>query len=139
MEIEDPSILVTWAKFFLIIPFIYLATVALPKLALLTIYLSIFIQKPLRMACWFVGAVVICNWFAATVAGLRACIPLNLLWNPTPGGHCFDLNSWFRWSSFANILSDVVMLILPIPLVLNLQVSKGLKLGLLVTFLLGSM
>jgi hypothetical protein len=45
----------------------------------------------------------------------------------------------FRYGSIPNIVTDVVMLILPMPLIWGLHVSTKVKIGLLVTFLLGSM
>lgn len=60
-ERADPTMVAVWAKFFLAIPLIYLAAVFFPKLALATLYLSIFTQKPFRYACWIIGVVVVCN------------------------------------------------------------------------------
>jgi hypothetical protein len=45
----------------------------------------------------------------------------------------------FRYGSIPNLVTDVVVLILPLPLVWGLHVSSKEKIGLLVTFLLGSM
>jgi hypothetical protein len=45
----------------------------------------------------------------------------------------------FRYGSIPNIVTDVMMLILPMPLIWSLHVSPKVKIGLLVTFLLGSM
>jgi hypothetical protein len=53
-------------------------------------------------------------------------------------GHCVNINAWFRYSRIVNIVSDVIMLILPIPHVIRLQSTMRLKVGLLITFLLGS-
>ncbi|KAK4693586.1 hypothetical protein P7C71_g3843, partial [Lecanoromycetidae sp. Uapishka_2] len=44
-----------------------------------------------------------------------------------------------RWPSLPNILSDVVMLILPMPTIWNLHLKPQLKIGLIITILAGSL
>lgn len=126
-----------WGHMIIIIPILYLAAVVPPKLVLLHLYLSIFVQKSFRLCCYGVAGVVLTNWFANTIAAFVSCQPLSFYW--TQEGHCFDINQFFRWGSIANIVTDLVMLILPMPSILRLQVSLRLRLGILVTFILGSL
>ncbi|KAI9930825.1 hypothetical protein ASPWEDRAFT_50950 [Aspergillus wentii DTO 134E9] len=133
----DPDMMITWGKFLIIIPIFYFSTVVPPKLVLLHLYLSIFTDNTLRKVCWATVAVVIANWIAVFITGFLACIPISYFW--TGVGHCIDTNSYLRWGGFANILTDVVMLILPMPVVWSLHTSTRLKIGILTTFLLGSM
>ncbi|KAH8706030.1 integral membrane protein [Talaromyces proteolyticus] len=133
----NPGMLNVWGHMIIIIPILYLAAVVPPKLVLLHLYLSIFTQKAFRRSCYGVAVVVLTNWFANTIAAFLSCQPLSFYW--TQEGHCFDVNQFFRWGSFANIVTDVVMLILPMPSILELQISLRLKLGILVTFILGSL
>ncbi|KAJ5644216.1 uncharacterized protein N7484_006723 [Penicillium longicatenatum] len=133
----DPTMMVTWGKFIIIIPIVYFSTVMPPKLAILHLYLSIFTNKKLRYICFATAAVVVGNWIAVTIAGGLACQPISYFW--TGEGNCIDINSYLRWGGFANILTDLVMLVLPIPVVWNLHASTRLKTGILITFLLGSL
>ncbi|KAF7595541.1 hypothetical protein BBP40_005576 [Aspergillus hancockii] len=133
----DPGMIVTWGKYIIIIPLIYFATVVPTKLTILHLYLSIFTQKPFRIICYIVGGIIIANWIATTIAGFLSCQPLSFFW--TQQGHCFNINAFFRWGGFANILTDVCMLVLPIPFVWQLHASTRLKLGISFTFMLGSL
>lgn len=136
----DPGKIVVWAKFVLIIPELYLAAATLPKLAILALYLRIFVTAPYRIACWTLAAILTANWIGTTVAGFLTCIPLRFLWDHTvPGGHCFNINAYFRWSSLTNVITDVIMLILPLPVIWKIQTSRNVKIGLSVTFATGSM
>ena len=138
--VSDPGKVTMWAKFALIIPMMYLPAVLFPKLAILAIYLRIFTKASHRITCWVLISVLIANYVGTTVAGFFICIPLEYLWNPTiPGGRCFNINAWFRWSSLANIVTDAVMLILPLPMIQKLHTSKKIKMGLYITFATGSM
>lgn len=133
----DPHMMVNWGKFIIIIPLFYFSTVVPPKLAILHLYLSIFTEKRLRNICYATGVVIVCNWVAVIIAGLLSCRPLSYFW--TGQGVCINIDAWLRWGGFANILTDVVMLILPMPVVWRLHASTRLKLGIFVTFLLGSL
>ena len=45
----------------------------------------------------------------------------------------------YRVIGFPNLLSDVVLLILPLPAIAKLHVDIGVKIGLFITFLSGSL
>lgn len=121
------------------IPLIYLAAVVFPKLAILAIYLRIFTRKPYRLMCWVLAGLLIANWIAVTITRLLIFRPLASLWNQSiVEGYCYNINAWSRWGSLVNILTDVVMLILPLPVIWGIQTSRNIKLALTVTFATGS-
>lgn len=137
----DPNMLIVGAKYSLVLPLSYFLSVVPSKLAILSLYLSIFsMQKVTRIICYGTAGIIVANWLGATIAELLSCKPLNYFWDKTlPDGHCFDINAWYRWSSLNNIITDVIMLVLPIPHILRLHMSTRLKLGVSTTFLLGSL
>ena len=113
--------------------------VAIPKLAILALYLRLFTLKPYRIAVYALAVIVLTTGIVCPVMSLNLCRPFEFNWDRTiPGGSCWDENAFYRWGSLPNILTDVVMLILPMPIVWNLHISKRLKLGLTITFLTGS-
>ena len=56
-----------------------------------------------------------------------------------PGGHCNNIEAHFIYASIPNIVTDVAMILLPIPVVWNLHVPRHVKLGLVMTFLVAGM
>ena len=135
----DPAKIILWAKFVLVIPLIYLAAAMFPKLAILAIYLRIFTKKSYRNTCWVVAVLLVANCIAFTVTGLLICRPIAFLWDHSIAkGHCYNINAWFRWGSVVNIITDVVMLVLPLPMIWKVQTSRKIKLGLTLTFATGS-
>lgn len=135
-----PGKLIIYAKFLMVIPLLYLAAVVFPKLAILAIYLRIFTQPRFRSACYVLITLLIANWIGTTVAGLLICRPLEYLWDRTiVDGHCLNINAYFRWASLVNIITDVAMLILPLPVIWELHTSRNIKIGLTITFATGSM
>lgn len=145
LTLTDPEKLVIGGKFLLVLSLLYLAAVVFPKLAILAIYLRIFVQPRFRTACYVLATLLIANWVGNTVAGLLMCKPLQYLWDQTitrdhtlTGGHCFHINVWMRWASLINIITDVAMLGLPLPVTWKLHTSRSVKIGLTITFATGS-
>ena len=140
LELTDPKKVVSWAKFLLAVEWIYLVAAILPKLAILSMYLRIFTTRSYRMSVYVLAAVLIMAFLAGGLTGLLGCRPLAFFWDPTiPGGHCININAFFRWISLPNILTDIAMLILPQPLIWTLQITRNQKIGLTLTFLTGSL
>ncbi|MCJ1465078.1 hypothetical protein MMC07_003694 [Pseudocyphellaria aurata] len=134
-----PSKLVAWAKFLFIGPMVHFPAVVFPKLSILVLYLRIFTEQTYRIACWAIAVFTIANCVGSMAAGCFICRPLQFLWDETiPGGHCFNVMAWYRWSSFMNILTDVAMLILPLPVIWKIQNTKKVKIGLTITFATGN-
>lgn len=72
--------------------------------------------------------------------GILICKPIKYNWDKTiPGGHCGDLNGIFRWTSLPNLITDIAMLILPLPMIWKLHTGLSQKIGLSPTFVTGSM
>jgi hypothetical protein len=67
------------------------------------------------------------------------CIPISGLWDPTVKAVCDPLgrDSQFYMASVGNIVTDVIILLLPIPVVWKLQLRKPQKVVLYVVFGLG--
>lgn len=139
LEATDPSKVVLWAKLILAAEWAYLAAVTLPKLSILSMYLRIFTTKPYRRSAYVLGAILIMTFLAGGLTGTLGCQPLAFFWDPTiPGGHCININAFFRWISLPNILTDLAMLVLPQPLIWTLHITRTQKIGLTLTFLTGS-
>ncbi|KAL9077050.1 MAG: hypothetical protein Q9161_000683 [Pseudevernia consocians] len=136
---KDPASLVRWAKVLIVTPAIYPVACALPKLAIIAIYLRIFPQKSFRIACYTVGATIIAVAIADVVAGITLCTPLRYLWDKSiVGGHCININAFYRYGPMPNIFTDLAMLLLPLPLIWRLHTSRSVKVGVTLTFLTGS-
>ena len=136
----DPSVLTVFAKLEVAFVFLYLVAVTLPKLVILSLYLRLFPQQGYRKASYALCAVLVASYLADTVAAALICRPLSALWNPNiVGSHCINQNAFFRWATFPNILTDICLLILPIPTVWNTKLSVKTKIGLTLTLGTGSM
>lgn len=86
-----------------------------------------------------VGAIVILWCFGVCLIGGVACIPLEKLWNPAIPGGCIDLAKFYYGLQIPNIVTDAVILALPMKHVWNLQVPRAQKIMLTGIFCLGAL
>ncbi|EDO04437.1 hypothetical protein SS1G_06920 [Sclerotinia sclerotiorum 1980 UF-70] len=87
------------------------------------------------------GVTGLSSFLALILCSLLQCAPLAYLWNKSghPGGHCFDTGAFWRYGSLPNLITDLAMLVLPLPCIWRLKLSQKDKVGLLFTFITGSM
>lgn len=91
-------------------------------------------QKTVRYLAIYVG----CGWLASEIAFFTACRPFEGYWGmPPPDAQCTTLQYYAIVQGCFNITSDLLMLCVPIPLVLNLKVALQQKIVLLLIFSLG--
>ncbi|KAJ5671037.1 hypothetical protein N7507_000164 [Penicillium longicatenatum] len=78
---------------------------------------------------WFVGALA---------SGLMVCEPLSKFWVHTTPGHCLPTITYFRAIAGTNLATDVLLLVLPIPIVWGLHRPTSERLALIAVFALGA-
>jgi len=129
----------TWAKLIFVEEFVYILSVTIPKLAILALYMRVFTTKPYQYAVYGIASVMFLNVVVDYILTLVTCKPIAFNWDITiVGGSCGDRMAAYRWISIPNILTDLFMLVLPLPVVWKLQTGNTQKIGLTATFLTGS-
>jgi hypothetical protein len=103
------------------------------------LFLRIFNLPRYRIATWAVCALVVITWLGALIGSLTICKPLAYQWDKEiEGGHCGNLIKAYQFIGIPNILSDVLIMLLPLPAIWKLQMDVSAKIGLFITFLFGS-
>ena len=120
---------------------LWLATAAATKASLLLLYYRLFSPSPrFRLAIYIVTAIIFCQWFSITLASIFQCRPVAAFWNHTiQGAECIDLPRFTVVSGVLNLLTDVLILCLPIPMVWGLNTTNAQKVTLTGIFLLGAL
>ncbi|KAL9046218.1 MAG: hypothetical protein Q9214_000893 [Letrouitia sp. 1 TL-2023] len=63
---------------------------------------------------------------------------MAFLWDPTiPGGHCINVQQFLKWMTFPNVLTDIVILVLPVKIAWSLDLPTSQKVALTITFSAG--
>lgn len=118
---------------------LYILSITLPKLTMLSLFLRIFVNRQQRRASYIIAIILLATALANIIANVTQCVPLDYLWDKHGDGTCFNQNSYWRWASLPNILTDILMLGLPVPVILGTQMGWRDKAGVGVTFFAGSL
>jgi hypothetical protein len=117
---------------------VYYAAMASVKVSYLLFYLRVFPTQDFRKWVWICMGLVGGYWLGSMLQIFLLCTPFEMSWNPTiPGGHCASYNVAFSTIGVFNLISDLIIMLLPIPLLRNLQMAIGTKLGLIAIFGIG--
>lgn len=109
------------------------------KFSILKLYGSIFISRRFHACLWAVGAFVAGLTVSGAGVSIGQCVPIAFAWDPTiPGGSCVNYGLLVLIAGVLNVVTDLVILVLPIPSVLRLQISKQKKYLIIFTFAMGS-
>ncbi|KAJ6260323.1 hypothetical protein Dda_4548 [Drechslerella dactyloides] len=116
--------------------------IALTKASILTFYLLVFkVQKHFRRFCWITMAVVLVAGLALTLLLAFRCSPIGLVFDPEsnrqPFPGCIGTVRIYFASAPVNILEDLAIIVLPIPVLTSLRLPNRQKAILLVVFSLG--
>jgi hypothetical protein len=110
------------------------------KLSLLVVYLGLSRQKWYRIAAWASIVIVILYTSIITLLLFFQCHPIRRAFDlKIQTGHCLDAGVLYMATAVSNILTDVILFLLPTPIVLKLHMSKSLKISAIVIFAIGSM
>ncbi|THX02620.1 hypothetical protein D6D17_06078 [Aureobasidium pullulans] len=125
----------------------YKLTIWPTKLSILFLYLRVFGDTPnvtsfgVNFRKFVYGLMAFSAVFCVItlIVNVLTCIPVKHYWDKNSSGHCgVDPFSWWLSQSLLNTISDILILVLPMPLVKNLlQIPARQKLGLCLVFGLG--
>ena len=120
------------------IPF-YNASLASTKFSILFQYLRIFPAKMFRIACWVVMAIVALYSSWAIVSGFVNCVPVAKFWDRSIPGNCLSFEALWFFNASMNIATDLALLIMPMPLLSQLQLPRTQKFALVGVFAIGGL
>lgn len=133
-----PANAVPMVQIALAVDIMYVWSLVWSKLSLLALYYRVFCFGYFKRACWVVAVLVLVWALAATISLFLLCIPLAKYWDTTIPGHCMEYAPVRLANSLATIVTDVLILCLPIPQIWGLHGLRGAeKLGLTILFTLG--
>ena len=78
-------------------------------------------------------------WLSVFLEELLLCRPLAYSWDKSINGSCGNLPAAYLAASILNLLTDVSVLVLPIPIVLKLHLPLRSRIALIATFCMGSL
>ncbi|KAL4803356.1 hypothetical protein BDV18DRAFT_162920 [Aspergillus unguis] len=124
----------------LIIPlqFLWVLSLSCTKISILCLYLRIFPVRWLVISSWATMSVIVAWAIATILAGCLICRPFAYNWDKTiEGGSCGDQVASFTATGVINLVTDVIVLVLPMPSLSRLQMATYKKVTLITVFGLG--
>ncbi|KAJ5558634.1 hypothetical protein N7535_008851 [Penicillium sp. DV-2018c] len=115
----------------------YNASMAFTKFSILFQYLRIFPGQSFRYACYSVMGVVAAYSTWAIVSGFVNCVPVAKFWDHELPGNCLSFEAVWFFNASMNIVTDMTLLLLPMPLLSNLQLPRKQKYALMGVFAIG--
>jgi hypothetical protein len=99
------------------------------KYALLSILIRIF--SPYKSRILFIYVLLGCltvYYIIAEIVKIRMCDPIPAYWTLDAGASCLDQRAALIADSVISVVTDAIILVLPLPLTWSLQMSRNKKL-----------
>lgn len=125
-------------KAFFVSLFLYITTLAVVKLVFLLQYYRIMSVSNMRVV-YIAMIVLVAVWgIGQGTFALVACVPLEGFWNPSVHAKCVP-NAHIAWyiSALFNIVTDIIIMILPLPVIRKLNLPGSQKAFLVGIFSVG--
>ncbi|KAH8846063.1 hypothetical protein MCOR27_010397 [Pyricularia oryzae] len=133
-----PDALELFFKVIISFTLLWCATTAFTKLSVLLLFTTLFPTRRMRMAAYVMGGFIIVWCTGAVVATLLMCQPFEMNWNRSiPGGHCGDDPLFYTILGVINIIVEVAILLLPMPVIYKLNMPLHRRLVVVGMFSLG--
>ncbi|KAI9037238.1 putative integral membrane protein Pth11-like [Aspergillus affinis] len=137
LEMIPPDHLTVYLKIGWSNSFIYTTAIMFTKLSILALYKRLFSTHSMVLTVNIVALFVILWTFAVYIVSVMQCIPVQKFWIPTLDGQCIEPAKLFYTQQIPNILSDVILLVIPLKPVWSLSISKKQRVLLSFVFLVG--
>ncbi|KAF4893984.1 hypothetical protein CGCF415_v005022 [Colletotrichum fructicola] len=137
----EPDKLTLGLKLFFIDEPLYLATITLTKISVLIFYLRIFPNKSFRRATYATITYIVTSMTVILFLQIFQCTPISFNWDGWKRDfgtyRCLDLHRLVNIAGGLSISHDLIILVLPLPLLWGLNTSKRSKIGISFMFSLG--
>ncbi|TQN69079.1 Satratoxin biosynthesis SC1 cluster protein 4 [Colletotrichum shisoi] len=143
VEEFHPALLAGWAKCILAFEIVYFASVALPKMGIVCLYLRVFnwngTMRTAAHALLATLATLAATSVSFIVTACLQCQPIAFWWDRTiPGGRCVDVQAFFHAQSIPGFVLDFVVMALPLGTIWGLKLPMHKRIALVGIFMVGS-
>ncbi|KAJ5159300.1 uncharacterized protein N7500_008951 [Penicillium coprophilum] len=111
------------AKLLVVFECIYVTTIGVTKVSILLMYCRIFPTKEIRTASMILGGISLAWVIAIIFVSIFQCTPIARAWDTRIPGTCIDLKGSFIGNAVPNVVTDIIILSLPVRVVWGLHAS----------------
>lgn len=141
IEVVPPENLTPFLKLLWVEYYIFDAGTSIAKGSALLFYARVFnnTKSRFKYALWTVHALNAAWLVGIIFAVIFECTPIQKAWDPTIPGRCDNEDALWLGSGIPSLLIDVLILLLPLPMLWRLQMKLSRKLLLVGVFACGYM
>ncbi|KAH8689164.1 putative plasma membrane protein Pth11-like protein [Talaromyces proteolyticus] len=136
-QIEDKQIIAKTLKVYFVAQLLYKVNLGLTKTSILFLYLRIFVTRWFQRTCQICLAIVIAFTIGTVMSSIFQCTPVARAFDHSKEGTCINMTTFWYLNAGFNILSDLVLIFLPIPVIVKLQLPTQQKILLCGIFAVG--
>lgn len=92
-----------------------------------------------RAACYIVTFLVMCNGIGSIFIAVFQCSPIRYFWDTSIEGHCLDQRQNYVAGPVTSFFLDLVIIILPLPIIFSLTIGAAKKCYLIAIFSIGGL
>ncbi|KAI1391017.1 uncharacterized protein F4822DRAFT_395204 [Hypoxylon trugodes] len=115
----------------------FILSVSFAKMSMLVLYLRLAPHEWFRWTCFTCIGVIACYSVTAAFVESLACRPLQGIVDESLDAECYDSYPAYITLSSLNIGIDIIILLLPIPLVIRMQLPTRQKISVILLFATG--
>ncbi|KAK2033733.1 hypothetical protein LX32DRAFT_702450 [Colletotrichum zoysiae] len=116
---------------------LYIITLFCAKVSLSAFYCRVFVNKRLLYINYVFILLYVVKFVLFTFLVMFQCLPVQAIWDRSIDGRCLNTSIISYTGSAITIVEDIVLIIIPIPELLKLQLKPRKKLALIFMFCLG--
>lgn len=90
-----------------------------------------------RRSIYLLNTVNLMLLVSVFMASIFTCVPISKYWNPSMDGHCNRQDLQYIITSSITVITDVLVMIIPVKLVVGLQMTKRTKISLITVLCIG--
>jgi hypothetical protein len=110
-----------------VVEVLYNANILWIKASILLLYLRIFPVRQFRKWTWAMMGVNVAYNITFMICSIAQCVPVNSRWDPSIPSVCLNYYAVVVASGVVNIVTDVMILAMPIPLIHQLHIPGRKK------------
>ncbi|KAL8756519.1 MAG: hypothetical protein Q9199_002883 [Rusavskia elegans] len=141
-ELTNRSDEQSWYYYLYVAAILYPPTIFFVKLAILLQYLrllapNISVNRTMFISARVIIVVTLLYYITSMSITIFACSPREKFWNRLKEGHCLNNNLGVFITSLFNIVSDIIILVLPAKTVWSLQIPRSKRIRIVALFATG--
>ena len=108
---------------------VWVASVTFIRVSVVLLYIRIFATRLFRKICYTVLVINVCFFVGIVFADCLICQPISYRWDRMVGGSgfCGDQKSLDLFIGIFNLLLDVTVVVMPMPVLWGLKLAVGKK------------